>query len=908
MGKGALANAEVRNAVKDIRRPVKDRNAPSESSGPASPTVAPTSAGGCPDRIAGRRPAGSVGAASGRVLPTALATPGSLRLSCPCPNSLADIPSMSMPAWIRTYAWLPVLLGGCGFWLWLTVAGIHRVEFVSNLVETDAVIDPASPTGYAGGLRHLIVPERNDDSCQWIVQTQQMLARHEWRVRHVDYDNAPLGRDILTPSPYRWWLGAVAGVDHLLFRRPIGLSVESAALVSDPVLHLLLLIGTVIFAARRFGNLPATVLAAAMVTLFPFGGGFLPGQPDDQGLAQILALWSVLLLLGGAAPGLSANAGRRTRHCFLAAGVAGGIGLWVGAGTEVPILGGIVLGGIAAAWTARRAVQADDPTGSQPLPWRIWALAGAGTSLVAFLLEYAPAHLSGLHLETVHPLYGLAWLGAGEWLMRLNLRPPGQPLFGSRRAVATMALAALPVAAVLVVALLPAQRALYFADSDSLRLTNLPGSPVASSLWIWARHDGLSLSFAATCLPLLLLIPAGWLLASRTTAVTRRTAICLSLGPVMVALAVSCVYMRRWNTFDTGLLTLMVTVIPASALEAGPGFRRWAWVGSAVVGLLPGLVLLVGNGRADWRDSVNQADVEALIDRDLAFWLANASGAPGTVVLAPPGTTVALYFHGGLSGIGTLDPHNRAGMLGAIRIAAASSPDEARALAEGRKVGYVVLPSWDNSLDAFARIASNQFDHTFIAFLHRWLPPRWLRPVPYHLPNVAGFEGQSVAIFAVVDVQDNATALSHLAEYFVEMGQIDQAVGVAYTLEQSFPADLGAAVARALTAQAAGETAAFEAALHDVEGLVSRGDDKTLPWDRRVSLAAALFEGKRYDLSREQVRRCLAGMNEAQLRSLTTASLYRLLAMGRAFGLGIVDPRLRDLARNLLPTEMRGRI
>ena len=83
---------------------------------------------------------------------------------------------------------------------------IQRVEHVSNLVETEAVVDPASPTGYAGGLRQLVVPERNDDSCQWIVQTQQMLARHEWRVRHVDYDNAPFGRDILTPSPYRWWL------------------------------------------------------------------------------------------------------------------------------------------------------------------------------------------------------------------------------------------------------------------------------------------------------------------------------------------------------------------------------------------------------------------------------------------------------------------------------------------------------------------------------------------------------------------------------------------------------------------------------------------------------------------------------------------------------------------------------
>ena len=824
------------------------------------------------------------------------------------PQFTADLPSMRLPAWIRTNAWLPVLIGACGFWFWLTVVRVYRVEYVSNLVETGAVVDPSSPTGYAGSLRQLVVPERNDGSCQWIVQTQQMFARHEWRVRHVAYDNAPLGRDILTPSPYRWWLGAVACGDHLLFRRPIGLSVESAALASDPVLHLLLLIGTVIFAARRFGNLPATVLAAAMVTLFPFGGAFLPGQPNDQGLAQILALWSALFLLAGVASGQSSDAGRRTRHCFLAAGVAGGIGLWVSAGTEVPILGGIVLGGIGAAWTARRAARADDPTGNQPLPWRIWALAGAGTSLVVFLLEYAPAHLSGLHLETVHPLYGLAWLGAGEWLTRLNLRQPDRPPFGSRRAVAALVLAALPVAAAVVAALLPAQRALFIAGADSLRLTNLPGSPAASNLWTWMRHDGLSLSFAATCLPLLLLIPAGRLLASRDTAASHRTAICVSLGPVMVALALSCVYLRWWNTLDTGLLTLMVAVIPASAPGSGSGFRKWAWAGSVVLGLLPGLVLLVENARTDLRDSVNGADVEALIDRDLAFWLANASGAPGTVVLAPPGMTTTLCFHGGLSGIGTLDPRNQAGMLGAIRIAGASSPDEARALAEARNLGYIVVPSWDNSLDDYARIGSNQFDHTFVALLHRWLPPRWLRPVPYHLPKVAGFEGQSVAVFQVVEVEDNATALSHLAEYFVEMGQFEQAAEVASTLQRSYPADLGAAVARARTARAGGYPAALGPALDDVETLVSRGDDKTLPWDRRVSLAIVLAEGKRFDLGRDQVRQCLAEVNEERLRSLTTESLYRLLAMGRAFGLRIADPRLQSLARSLLPTELRGRI
>jgi tetratricopeptide (TPR) repeat protein len=192
-----------------------------------------------------------------------------------------------------------------------------------------------------------------------------------------------------------------------------------------------------------------------------------------------------------------------------------------------------------------------------------------------------------------------------------------------------------------------------------------------------------------------------------------------------------------------------------------------------------------------------------------------------------------------------------------------------------------------------------------MASLHRWLPPRWLRPVPYHLPKVAGFEDQSVAIFEVVDTQDNATALSHLAEYFAEMEQMEQARAVAYALESSFPTDLGAAAARALATQAAGDTAAFGRALSDMETALARGDDQALAWDRRVSLAIALVEGRRFEQAREQARRSLAEATEARIRSLTTVSLHRLLVMSRSFGLQLGDPSLRELARRLLPAELR---
>src|SRR5471030_1697081 len=124
-----------------------------------------------------------------------------------------------------------------------------------------------------------------------------MFAQGELRVRHVDYENAPRGREVTSPSPYRWWLGLVAYLDHSLSGRPLGMSVERAALYADPLLQAILVLGASAFVAWRFGGFAAALVSLGLVGLFPFSSGFLPGMPDDQGLAQILALGSLLALL-----------------------------------------------------------------------------------------------------------------------------------------------------------------------------------------------------------------------------------------------------------------------------------------------------------------------------------------------------------------------------------------------------------------------------------------------------------------------------------------------------------------------------------------------------------------------------------------------------------------------------------
>lgn len=812
---------------------------------------------------------------------------------------------------LSSRTWIFALVGAGFFLLWTGAAHRARVEQISALAEPAVALDASSPTGYAAGLRRLIVPEHNNGSYQWIAQTQQMLDRGEWRVRHVDYDNAPLGREVRTPSPYRWWLNLVAWCDHAVSGRSPGLAVERAALFADPILQLLLLAGSVIFTARKFGTFPACLLTFGLTLAFPLAGIFLPGQPTDGSLTLACALWSILLLLAGIGvrPASKTDSGEplrtgRSHGWYFAAGVAGGLGLWVNLTRMAPILGGIAVGGIIAAWITRRAGH-EKETGTDGAPWRAWALGGALTCLAAYLLEYSPAHLGGLRLETIHPLHGVAWLGLGELLEQTTALLLRKRSGGRMRRVGHFLLAALALAAVPAVIWHTGVRVMGSDDAVATRLTNLPNSPAAANLWAWIRHDGFTTVSTAALLPLLLLPPVIWILVRRRTDVTAGRQIALALGPVLVSLGFACVQLSWWSMTDLVLLALLVAATAGVRFSPSPDLARWLWSAGAATVLTPSALLLLAAVPPENSEAVTEGEVVALIERDLAHWLANQDGA---VVLAPPSLTTSLYFHGGLGGLGTPYWENQNGFAAAVRIAGSTSPEEAQAVARSRHLTHIVLPSWDPFLDEYARLGTGQAEHSLTNMLHRWLPPRWLRPVPYHLPKIAGFDGLSVVVFAVCDEQEDAVAVSRMAEYFVEMNQIDQAAYLGRALEKLFPADLGAITARTLVAHARRDPTAFADALETIQTSLARGDDVALPWDRRVSLAIVLAEGRRTELARTQSARCFTELDEAHLRSLTPGSLYRLLALGKAFGLGISDPHLRELARRLLPVELRNNL
>jgi hypothetical protein len=410
-----------------------------------------------------------------------------------------------------------------------------------------------------------------------------------------------------------------------------------------------------------------------------------------------------------------------------------------------------------------------------------------------------------------------------------------------------------------------------------------------------------------TILPALLACPAIWLLFRRTPCTGQRLAVAIALGPTSVALAIALFRLSWWNVFDAVLVALIASM--TAALHEGelPRLVRGAWPLLAAALLIPGAAQAWPRTGTGDKNALLDSEVVGLVERDLARWLAAYGPPGGEIVLAPSHATMALYYYGGVRGIVTLDLENEEGLQSAVRIVSATSFDEALNLFSRRGITCVVIPSWDTQLDTLARLGLGDLERSFVNSLHRWSLPPWLRPVAYPLPTIGGFEGQSVVIMKVTEDQDDALLMSRIADYSVETGNLGLAGSVDNALRR-FQANLGALVARAQIAIASGDSAGFTRALDALLPRLSGPAERALPWDRRVCLAVVLAQGQQLDRSREELKRCLADVDDEKLRSLTTGSLYHLEVLERILGMEISDARLRQLALDLLPPELAKRL
>ena len=666
-----------------------------------------------------------------------------------------------------------------GTLLWLHTCGVR--DFLALIDAQGLRGAPAASTP-----RQHVVPRIYGDAQMWVHHALDLQANGGLRVRTTAADNAPAGREVHWSSPLVWTIAAAGHLRHAVTGEPLPLATERSLAWVNGAMLLTLAIALSAWAARRAGAGAGVLVALGMIGHQDFYDGFAPYYVDHHGLITAAAFGTVLgaLFMGGgwwrsgknsAGSTLLPDSPAHARRAAIISAVCGGVGLWFSAASIIPIIALTAFSGLAAVWCWGRATRATGAEFDANL-WRLWGRVGALTSLLCYLVEYAPTHF-GLRMEVNHPLYALAWWGGAEIVALLAearlspSTPTSQPKL--RWWWPALAVAAAPL--VIVVG-----GAAVFAVRDPFvgRLSNhvLEGM----SLPALVRATGWNIFFIHINEALLPMLPALALLFGRGG--RDRLVIGFVLAITLGSIALACWEIRFWQNTSGPQLCLTLMVLAALGRDRAP-LTRWLLVfGTAGALFIPNAVTRIRDVRADVRNrTASPLDVAPALNRDIAAALRASQTASEIVLLACPSTSVEVGYYGRFKTIGTLYWENTSGLRSAAEIFCAPNEDTARALMRARGVTHLVLTSDEDFLGEFFSLLqpnspSDEFKNTFghRLFFQQQIPV-WLRLLPYSPPPDLQRPGLKIFLLQVVPDQSPSEALYHIAAAQLANGDTERA-------------------------------------------------------------------------------------------------------------------------------------
>lgn len=547
----------------------------------------------------------------------------------------------------------------------------------------------------------------DNDSLYWFHNAAELLEGGSWRPRHIDWDNAPWGRPNQWSSPLIWAMAGTARLASLVTNRP---AVELLSVTSpwiNPVLFCLFLGASALLLGRRFSPWIAGLLLLSLATLPPIMRSFSVLHIDHHGLIDIPALWMSLFLLFGVVgrnesqPVAAVVAERTSRGWFLAAGILGGLGLWLQASHQLILIAGTLSALLLWALFSRPPL----PTSKNSLtndglglgPWRVWAGAGALVSLAAYALEYAPAHL-GMQLEVNHPLYALSWWGGTEAVLTIARSRQQRKWTLARLAIIAGGI----VPAVVTLLLMRYGPEQWFLVSSPFLLRIHEQIQEFQPLLVTLRGvNPLLLFLLFNSLPVIALVG---LVLWTTRKLPAREWMGLHLALfTLVPSFVLCLRHARYSSLLAatlwGMAVAVFLALPRLALR-----RKWRWVAPSLlaIGCALGLLLAIFplfNSRLPFMPVDRW--VPQMLYRDIARELATLPEFSQSRVLCSYNIAPPLQAFAGVQTTGGLYWENTQGLQAATEFFSTTNENEARRLLQERGIRWVVMEARPGSANSW---------------------------------------------------------------------------------------------------------------------------------------------------------------------------------------------------------------
>ena len=886
------------------------------------------------------------------------------------------IPSPAMvvrpPGYHWSQSWKYLWIGGIVFAMtFLLIDSKFKLNGIANTTKMTVVSlpspapDPTSRTGYPGNQHVQVMPALGTDGYHWLMQTELMLDGEEGvRVRHTDLDGPPGGREVHWSSSLHWLVAGLAYMDHLLTHDPMTVSLERTEPWANTfILGLMILILPMVI-ARRFGSIPATLIALTFVVVYPYYEFSFVGYLDHHGLAASSDLLMTLMLAAAGAgwvrndkldPATLTPIDRalwkwlpdraQAKRWLIASGFFAGTGLWISSASIIPAMFGVGLGALlSTGWLARNP-QEKDVGRADPTLWRFWGIAAACSSVFFYLLEYAPSHFT-MRLEVNHPLYALALVGAGELLccgsIAFQATESADSFFdgfykffqsaaqqGKRVLIGAGIVLLLPLTV-----LIGGEHVFVIRPGFLLNLHNDYILEFRTFFTQMGFLTPLQIAGGISMIPLAV-FPIFLLLWAPDLQKPWKAVVGVAFIPAAFVLGLAYIQIR-WLGIDCALwcsalaVAAAATTSPGSTYRWGAGARRLTAAVLLFVIIVPFPVFTaVQWDEQHFQPGVSELDLTQVVTRDvsqrLRYRLGNAPEDRGVIVSGPTTTTWMMYF-GGFRGIGNLYWENEAGLETTAAIYSATTNEEAKRLIDANHVTHICIYQWDAFAEEYARLGAGlrkpkdererqaqdaRLSQAFILkILTQHILPHWLRPLPYRIPDSPMLKNTYVMILEVVPEMSDA-------EYFLRLGQWAEQIGGGNSLGaaeydfnlslQAQPDYLPTLVAETQVHQTRGETALFNLGIQSILDHLDQAPAMAL--EDRVELCNVLFADNQLQKCGEQIQAALAAANEKSMRHVAIERMQVFLQIAAH----LLDPNQPtsanfDLATSLLPPPQQAQV